>query len=429
MTKQSGKIILTIILAVLILHLYKEAAEAIPVFARKYNTSCTTCHIAFPKLNPFGETFRRNGYQIPEFDDRYVKEKPVSLGAQAWKDVWPDGVWPGELPLVPPLSLAGDFLYHYSEDSEVRHDFISPGEIELLSAGTLDRDISFFGSVTLIEDGDFGGVERFFIRFGNLLNSDSDGYLASITIGQFEPAYVLASNHRRLTHTAYLINTFEVGKNNFHFGDQRGIEINSIMMSRFDYAIGIVNGNGTGHMSSSTGSLDNNSKKDIYLKAGYKFGGIGFDGSGIKEGEWLHGDWKETSLYVAAFSYYGENLVNSSLKLDDRFYRYGLNLNLNYNDINLFGAVVMGNHKNPGGDFKSRDIFSYFIEADTPIYPWLIGVLRYGMVDTDYGQRKDEVVAGLVSLIRANLKLIIEGKLHTMGGDGDSGFVRLDFAI
>jgi len=430
MTKQSGKIILTIMLAVLILHLYKEAAEAIPVFSRKYKTSCSTCHIAFPKLNPFGEAFRRNGYQIPEFDERYVKEKPVNLGAPAWKDAWPDGIWPGELPLIPPLSLAGDFLYHYSEDSEVKHDFIFPDEVELLSAGTLDRDISFFGSMALIEDGnDFGGVERFFIRFGSLFNSGSAGHLASITIGQFEPAYVPASNRRRLTHTAYLSNTFEAGENNFHFGDQRGIEINGIMMSRFDYAIGIVNGNGTGRMSSSTGSLDNNSKKDIYLKAGYKFGGIGLDGSGIKEGEWLHGDWKESSVYIGAFGYYGENRVDPSLKLDDRFYRYGLNFSISYEDVNLFGAVFAGNHDNPGGDFKKRDVLSYFAEADISIYPWLIGVLRYGMADTDYGRREDEAVAGLVALVRANIKLIIEGKIDTVGGDNDNGFIKLEFAI
>ena len=30
------------------------AAKAVPVFARKYQTSCQTCHIVFPKLNPFG---------------------------------------------------------------------------------------------------------------------------------------------------------------------------------------------------------------------------------------------------------------------------------------------------------------------------------------------------------------------------------------
>ena len=40
-------------------------AWAIPAFARKYKTGCVTCHTIFPKLTPFGEQFRRNGYRFP----------------------------------------------------------------------------------------------------------------------------------------------------------------------------------------------------------------------------------------------------------------------------------------------------------------------------------------------------------------------------
>ena len=36
-----------------------EPAHAIPVFARKYQTSCMTCHAGFPKLNPVGLGFER----------------------------------------------------------------------------------------------------------------------------------------------------------------------------------------------------------------------------------------------------------------------------------------------------------------------------------------------------------------------------------
>jgi len=36
-------------------------AHAVPVFSRKYYTSCGTCHAIFPKLNPYGQAFRLNG--------------------------------------------------------------------------------------------------------------------------------------------------------------------------------------------------------------------------------------------------------------------------------------------------------------------------------------------------------------------------------
>ena len=37
--------------AFIALSFFAEPAHAIPVFARKYQTSCMTCHAGFPKLN------------------------------------------------------------------------------------------------------------------------------------------------------------------------------------------------------------------------------------------------------------------------------------------------------------------------------------------------------------------------------------------
>ncbi|MFQ5587169.1 MAG: hypothetical protein ACE5GF_10190, partial [Thermodesulfobacteriota bacterium] len=203
-----------IITGTLLLSLSQQA-DAIPAFARKYQTSCMTCHSTFPKLNTFGETFRRNGYQIPDVDARYVKEKPVKLGAPAWKEVWPDGVWPGKLPGIPPLSLMARSLYRYDEGEQVRHDFAFPDEIELLSGGTLGEDISFYGSIALVEDDEFGGVERLFLQFDNLFAAKLLPRLINVKVGQFEPAFVPLSINRRLTHTRYLISSTTVGLNNF----------------------------------------------------------------------------------------------------------------------------------------------------------------------------------------------------------------------
>jgi len=45
--------------------IFPTKLEAVPIFARKYNKSCQTCHVSEPKLNAFGELFRANGYQLP----------------------------------------------------------------------------------------------------------------------------------------------------------------------------------------------------------------------------------------------------------------------------------------------------------------------------------------------------------------------------
>ena len=40
-------------------------ARSIPLFARKYNVTCFTCHVSPPFLNDFGRRFQANGYNLP----------------------------------------------------------------------------------------------------------------------------------------------------------------------------------------------------------------------------------------------------------------------------------------------------------------------------------------------------------------------------
>lgn len=49
-----------------------SAADAIPVFAHRYDLTCQACHTVVPHLTPFGQTFLANGYRLPG-----VKPKPA----------------------------------------------------------------------------------------------------------------------------------------------------------------------------------------------------------------------------------------------------------------------------------------------------------------------------------------------------------------
>src|SRR5512134_3019517 len=54
-------------LVVLAILASSSPASAIPAFARRYRTSCRTCHgWTFPTLNAWGTRFRQNGYQYPD---------------------------------------------------------------------------------------------------------------------------------------------------------------------------------------------------------------------------------------------------------------------------------------------------------------------------------------------------------------------------
>ena len=96
-----------------------STAHAIPAFARRYGTSCQTCHIAFPKLTPFGEAFRRNGFAFPGQDEDFVKQDQIPLGQDAYRQMFPNAVWPGVLAASAPLAIGfnGAAVVHPSRSS------------------------------------------------------------------------------------------------------------------------------------------------------------------------------------------------------------------------------------------------------------------------------------------------------------------------
>src|SRR3990167_5913986 len=89
---------------VMLVGLSVRPAEAIPAWSRKYLTSCSTCHAVFPKLNYFGKAFRNKGYRFPGGEDgTATKDAPVSLGADAYRKLFPRALWPSDIPGgVPP---------------------------------------------------------------------------------------------------------------------------------------------------------------------------------------------------------------------------------------------------------------------------------------------------------------------------------------
>src|SRR6201998_1256191 len=52
-------------------------ASALPAFARKYGMPCSSCHEAWPKLSPFGQQFKDNGYQMGNDRDAPIFQSPA----------------------------------------------------------------------------------------------------------------------------------------------------------------------------------------------------------------------------------------------------------------------------------------------------------------------------------------------------------------
>jgi hypothetical protein len=451
---------------------FTAAADAIPAFARKYGTSCQTCHVAYPKLNSFGEAFRLNGYRYPQEMEDQIKEKPVSLGAEAWKLVWPDGVWPGSIPGTTPLSLRTQLRARYAameEDGErefIKGDLEFPPEVEVLAAGTMGDDMAFFLGLEVeqeIEDGSIHAgvaVHRAELRWNDLLGK---GNALNLKVGFLEPELVTGfSHHRRLTFADYdpLFSYDPLGHDggegvaggHGHGGARgraipnqvQGAEVYGILSSRFLYSVGVANGIGPG-----SETFDGNQSKDFFGRVAYKFGGMGLDGTlpGGADAEPVETEnWIDNSLRVGLFGYFGNgsgiqyNLAHDPLDppelFEDRnFSRLGLDASLFAGNLNVFGAFVTGSDElREDGDPATDETFDYSafaVEANYIIKPWIIGVLRYESLSPADGAAEnfERLIPNLTFLLRANVKVRIELQQNMAETDFYTILGGIDFAF
>src|SRR5207245_3397612 len=106
-----------IVFSLLMLALFSSSSYAIPAFSRQYGTSCSTCHVNYPKLNDFGKAFKDAGFKFPKDDESFLKVPPVMLGAPAQKELWPHTVFPGTIPGLPPIGLRFNQFFQYTPAS------------------------------------------------------------------------------------------------------------------------------------------------------------------------------------------------------------------------------------------------------------------------------------------------------------------------
>jgi hypothetical protein len=378
-------------------------AYAIPAFARKYQTSCQTCHIAIPALTPFGEAFRQNGYRFPGGNDAAMtKIPPVSLGAEGYKKLWPHAVWPGEIPGMPPLAVLYTSTVDYDHAAKNVAFGGMGGELEILGAGTLDDHFSFWGSVVFAREA--GEIVTEMERV-NLLVRPLDSPALQFKIGSFEPGIMLISSHRSILNQEPLVLTEPVGDNPWAAdGFQQGLEAYGMLQHRVLYNAGVVEG---------SGSLGDNSK-DVYARLAYKFGGLPFDGvpKGGADATMPANPkpWSETSLAISGFVYKGKGLLDGGDPADpnsrDPFKVAGGDVAASYLDLMARGGYT--DRKDDRlfvadptiTDVKTKNTFA---ELSWVAYPWLIPAWRWESLKAD-DEKTGKISFTLNCLARANVK-------------------------
>jgi hypothetical protein len=428
-----------------------QTAHGIPAYARKYGTSCQTCHIAFPKLNAYGQAFRLLGYRLPDETEDLIKQPDVKLGAEAYKRVWPDAVWPGAIPSQAPFAVVAEFLVRNAsaleeEDGEtdrevVHNDFLFPSEVALVFGGTAGDHVAYFGEIEFEQEAEHEGIVQdvsighFDIRFTRLVGGTP---ALNVKIGSFQPELVSTFDHaRRLTVANYdamfSVGTSspggaaEVGGEGHHGGGSgialpavsRGLELYGILAHRLLWSAAAVNGLGPGHE-----TFDGNSRKDLYGRVAYKLGGMAPDGSNAASYTSNPKNWQERSVQVGLIGLLGDGEdvhfegVEDTTAIefrDEDYSRYGADFNVFFGDLNLFGAFIRGKDDiqvemdpDESGEFTYN---AWFAEADGVLhYPWLHGALRYEGVDLPHEglENWERGTVSMTALVRANVKTVLE---------------------
>jgi hypothetical protein len=358
--KRSALLFSVVLLLSTVVH---QQASGLPAFARKYKTSCTTCHVGFPKLNAFGEAFRNNGYQFPgHMDAEYVKEDAVSLGSDT---SFPKEIWPGSIPGSAPVAILLSGAVDY-DPTEKRVSFGEMGNmITALMGGTLGEDLAFWGQVDVSNMG--VTVGRAFLRFSNLIG---ENYAFNMRVGAFEPAVFTFSNRRNAFADYWILSRkFSTDMNWSLENIQKGLEFNGVVDGRLSYTAGVVDGFGLPHR-----------VLDMYGRVLYKIGGMRLDG--VVEGGKLPTNpvpWMDNSISVGAFGYAGSSMLKpDSLPQENNFTMIGGEVNAWYDRFNLFGAFGLRKDNAPFVGLKNQSVNTtvWFTELDVMALPWLIPCVR-----------------------------------------------------
>jgi len=295
-----------------------QTALAIPAFSRKYGFNCNMCHVAFPRLNDWGQRFRDNGYQIPGQAGRektvFESAVPLSVRTNAGYSIYGNGDG----------TTAGFHVY----------------SLDLLAAGVLNKNISFFFAyVPRIDEpaADFAGpgngdrpsqlaaVESANVVFSNIVRDK-----LNLRVGRFEPGFQLLSSKRMY----YILQPYEIYKfasrTSFDFeANQIGIEATGRFKPGLRYALGYINGTGA--------NPDNNTFNDVYLALSKTFGPGEGQSAGQRIGIFGYLGWQPTDYFNLTVSPLGDTNGKDS----QTFTRFGGDVSLNWRTLNL-QAVAFG---------------------------------------------------------------------------------------
>jgi len=421
-----GRALAAVVLGVVPLaSLLVGVARAVPVFSRKYHTSCSTCHYAFPQLNAFGKAFQANGFRYPEGDADLRKDEPVSLGSESYKKVWPNAIWPSDVPGFAPLAVRAQGSIEapfHQPDSVAKTNFVFPEHVQVFYAGTLGEKFSFFGEVEIEEaDGSTDVGFPFRLQWNQI-----PGFNATAGSLHFDPS----PGDFGLIPTEYNVSTLESRNGWTAGGEQPGLGVwgagnGAGGKGGWKYNAGIV---------TSQGLSDAGRDKDYFARASYKFGGLGEIGGTQGQASTTSAFYQDNNATIGGYVYSG-HVAGETFAEREELTTWAGTADLWYHRA-ILNAVVLGMTSKIEGA-PERTSRAWYAQGQYVIYPWLIGLARFESTDED---TKDGVnaettlIPAVAGMVRANIKMTLEYRRPVSDyslrkTDVEHLLLRFDFAM
>lgn len=424
--------VLLLALAILLLA-GPRAADAIPAFARKYETSCLTCHSVYPRLTPFGEAFRRNGYRFPGVDSDYVKMPAVPLGQEANKKTFPSTGWPSALPGGSVLAIgangqavaypqAGATVPRQNHDVRFTlQDLVAEGHV--WAGAALDDSITLWAELTFADGA--ADVEHAQVLFNDLLGPR---HALNLVVGRGFPTLTSFGPHssylgdQRLTNLP-VTGIYGLAADPFVLVDNyNGVEATGVLAGQADYSFGVSAGkNNLGARTSS---------ENVWGHVGYKLGGMRLDGEGSQGPKDAMRPWAEDAVTVDLFAYRSREVLGGGPAMtftdlvSDTSRTFGAAVRGQLGSAELDLAFYGQHHDRgwlgPGGGLASINANVASAELSYVVFPWMVPAIRLERIDLrpSGGSNVSDfhVMPGIAFLVRANVKAVLVGNIERASG-------------
>jgi len=402
---RAGRTLLSVIALVLLVFM-AQPSVAIPAFSRQYGTSCSTCHINFPKLNDFGKAFKDAGFKFPKDDESMLKIPPVMLGAPANAEIWPKAIWPGTIPGIPPIGLRYNNYFQYTGTSSGKFAALTPsgtlppfvpttdfetGLFSIFTAGNFGSDIAFWVDDDISvsganANGGLGDAYLKFVNLGRVMKLPAN--VLSLRIGQFELELPFTQARSIWTSPYDIYTQANIGamnsmvplqqfvNNQFTMADAgKGIELSGgLHTGGYQYSIAFIDQNTSGvgqdanpgspYVPQATGSNNGGlgvssdaNFKDIYAQFQYRFNlERDKESRNAIQAAGHSGPRDHTYLNLGTYYFYGrsvQRLLGSTsdgtatvVTAREPFYRVGGNFTFNYHNLQFNGLYMYGHDMN-----------------------------------------------------------------------------------